>query len=92
MLAMDDLRPSGTVEVRCRCGLSFWVDTLHPSLPMPANAACTRARQEFFKEHGRYPSEGPEILDVAEKAERYNRGGPFLCANCDPNTTFEKAL
>lgn len=31
---MDDLRPKGTVEVKCsKCGWSFWLDALHPSLP-----------------------------------------------------------
>jgi hypothetical protein len=32
--APEPLRPSGTVEVVCeKCGCSFWVDALHPTLP-----------------------------------------------------------
>lgn len=31
---MDDVRPKGTVEVRChKCGWAFWVDCLDPLLP-----------------------------------------------------------
>lgn len=30
---IDDLRPSASVEVTCACGVSFWIEALHPSLP-----------------------------------------------------------
>jgi len=33
---VDDLRPSGTVEVTCdRCGWAFWLDPLDPQLDGP---------------------------------------------------------
>lgn len=36
MIKRDDLRPCGTVEVRCQvagCGWAWWVDPLDPLLP-----------------------------------------------------------
>lgn len=29
----DNIRPKGTVQVRCSCGVEYWVDALDPSLP-----------------------------------------------------------
>ena len=60
----DDLRPHGTVEVVCgRCGWSFWLDPLDPSLQTLDAPMCARCSGhetgEKAEPHGRPPTFNP---------------------------------
>ena len=91
----EDIRPRGTVEVTCKCGVSFWVDALNPALPngpfvcgiCNPNTAAEIQRDLMTRE----PPAPPEpmfrftiTLECAcGNAARYlNERGQFCCATC----------
>lgn len=91
----DDLRPRKTVEVTCKCGVSFWVDALNPALPdgpfvcgvCNPNTAAEIQRDLMTREPSALPESMFRFTITLEcacgNAARYlNERGQFCCATC----------